>query len=103
MFDVPAAMGCWSLASLCGSDTARPERPVVIGPRLIVGTLNLIADNENPWQFMPPESDQSPQWQRAFADASAAWEAVTVADALELLDAAVAGAAAGSDDADVER
>ena len=63
MFDVPAT-GCWSLFSLCGSDTTRPERPVAIGPRLVVGTLNLIADNENPWQFMPPESDQSPQWQR---------------------------------------
>ena len=93
MFDVPAT-GCWSLFSLCGSDTTRPERPVAIGPRLVVGTLNLIADNENPWQFMPPESDQSPQFAAQLEMASKSFDAVTIDDALEILDAAVEGAAA---------
>ena len=88
MFDVPAT-GCWSLFSLCGSDTTRPERPVAIGPRLVVGTLNLIADNENPWQFMPPESDQSPQFMAHLETASKAFDAVTVDDTLKILDAAV--------------
>ena len=58
---------------------------------LIIGTLNLISDDENPFQFEPPEWQMQmnvgrEDWNAALATASAAYESFTLGEALAILD-----------------
>ena len=58
---------------------------------LIIGTLNLISDDENPFQFEPPEWQMQmnvgrEDWNAALATASAGYESFTLGEALAILD-----------------
>ena len=58
---------------------------------LIIGTLNLISDDENPFQFEPPEWQMEmtvgrEDWNAALATASAGYESFTLGEALAILD-----------------
>ncbi len=66
---------------------------------LIIGTLNLLSEDDNPWQFEPPvqqveERVGKAAYEAARAAAGAEWERRTVGDALATLDevAALPGA-----------
>ena len=76
-----------------------------MAPPLLLGTLNVIGENHNPWQFEAPAADRAARvpggaatWARALARANAAFDAYDVAAALEALDNAVATAASSSPD-----
>ena len=74
--------------------------------RLILGTINFLGDDANPWQFQPPDRECArieggpATWSMSLKRATAVFSGVTVADALDALDAAAKacagdGAAAG--------
>ena len=74
--------------------------------RLILGTINFLGDDANPWQFQPPERECASieggpaTWSMSLKRATSVFSGITVADTLDALDAATAacaedGAAAG--------
>ena len=73
--------------SVHGGET--PVDPGAVGEplRMLIGTLNFLGDEQNPFQFAPPHKDVPVQsaWEEALAKAKKAYNSLTIADAVSLV------------------